>query len=82
MNQKELKRKNELIKNFGKHIATLRKQHDLTAEQLADKADMERSALARIENGGINPSLFVISKLADALGMSISELMKGFNIKK
>ena len=82
MNEKEIKRRNSIQLKFGRHIANLRKANSLTAEQLADLCDMERSAIARIETGGINPSLFIISKLSDAFKMTISELMEGFNHNK
>lgn len=82
MNEKEIKRRDAIQLKFGKHVANLRKSHKLTAEQLADLADMERSAIARIETGGINPSLFIITKLADAFEISIAELMDGFNHNK
>ncbi|MDP1879980.1 MAG: helix-turn-helix transcriptional regulator [Parachlamydiaceae bacterium] len=81
MNEKEIKRRDNIKRNFGKHVALLRIKYKLTAEELADKTEMERSAISRIEAGGINPSLFIITKLADAFGISVSELMKGFNHK-
>lgn len=81
MSEKENKRRDSIKKNFGKHIASLRKSKGWTAQKLADMLDIERTAMTRIETGGINPSLFVITKLADAFEMTIPELFKGFNHK-
>jgi DNA-binding XRE family transcriptional regulator len=43
----------------------------LTQEQLAHKAGLRQPSLARIENGRVNPSIAMLSKLAKALDMRL-----------
>jgi DNA-binding XRE family transcriptional regulator len=48
----------------------------LTQAQLADKAGVTREYIARLEAGRYDPSLSVIEKLAKALKLKASELLK------
>jgi DNA-binding XRE family transcriptional regulator len=43
----------------------------LTQEQLARQAGVRQPSLARIENGRVNPSIAMLSKLAKALNMRL-----------
>ena len=51
-----------LIK-FGKRIIEIRSQKDITQVQLADKCDMEKPNMARLEAGGTNPTFLTIKKI-------------------
>lgn len=44
--------------------------------QLADASNVRQSTISQIETGRRNPSVRVIAKLADALGVKIDELIK------
>lgn len=48
----------------------------LTVAQLANRADMTRSHLARLEAGEVNPSYETLLRLAHALVLPLSELVK------
>ena len=61
-------------KSFGDRIRELRKEKQLSQEELAFKAGVHRTYLGGIERGERNPSLRNISAIADALGISLSEL--------
>lgn len=67
----------ELVKTFGKRIKKLRKEHKLTQSELAGKAELEKTAIQRIERG-YNSTLKTINKLAKGFEVSLSEL---FNFK-
>ena len=56
---------------FGSNLRELRKEMDLSQTQLAKMANVERSNIARIENGKFNLSLGVMIKLAVAMGKDI-----------
>ncbi len=43
----------------------------LTQAELAQKAGLKQPSLARVENGHVNPSLAMLSKLARALNMRL-----------
>lgn len=65
-----------LQQNFGRAIQQLRKEQNLSQEQLALKADIDRRYMSDIENGKRNISLDILERLAAALTISVSELMK------
>lgn len=59
---------------FGQNIKQFRKQRNLTQKQLADQIEISRSYLSDIENGNKNPSIKTVKKLADSLGLSVTDL--------
>lgn len=65
----------EPVARLASRLRGLRKEQALTLEDLAERSDVSRSALSKIERGEINPTLVVISKIADALGISVSRLI-------
>jgi transcriptional regulator with XRE-family HTH domain len=80
MNHKQADRKEriELQKRFGLHLKMLRKSKGISPAELTRRTFMERSNIARLENGRINPSLFILKKISEALGIELEELLKGF----
>lgn len=67
--------KNALRKSFGLKIRELRMASGVSQETFADQCGFARSYMSRIERGGANPSLDAIGVLADALGVTIGELL-------
>ena len=63
-------------KQLGMRIRFLRKQRNLSIEDLALEAGVNKNYLSDLERGMRNPSLKVLSKIATALKISISELTK------
>jgi putative transcriptional regulator len=59
--------KTEFQLKFGRHIAMLRKEKNLSQVALADILDKEKQNINRIENGGTNPTAWLIYQLAEAL---------------
>jgi XRE family transcriptional regulator, regulator of sulfur utilization len=57
-------------------IKTLRYKHGLSSEDLARRSNLTRATIAKIENGGGNPTLSTIEALADAFDISSSELVR------
>lgn len=64
-----------LRKQFGDRVRELRKAGGFTQEEFADLCGYARTYLSRIETGGANVSLDAIGVLAEALGISPSELL-------
>lgn len=64
----------EFITAFGKQVQNIRKQKNITQEQLADYANLDLTQVGRIERGVTNTSISVVNKLAKALGVTPSEL--------
>ena len=61
---------------FGARIKELRAQREITQEELAERVGIFRTYMSRIETGLGNPTLTVIHALADALGVSVTELFE------
>jgi len=61
---------------FGLAIKYLRLRQELTQEELAHRAVLHRTYLTDIERGTRNPSIEVIEKLANGLGISLTELFR------
>ena len=65
----------DIEKRFGKRVRELRLAKGLSQEELSDRANMHRTYLGGIERGERNPALKNISAIAEALGVSLSELL-------
>lgn len=64
----------ELVE-LGKHIKLLRTELGLSQEELAAKADLERSYIGGIERGENNVSVIKLKHIAQALNTSVAELI-------
>lgn len=61
--------------NLGLKIKKLRKKQGLSQDELARKADIPYTTLTKIEIGVIkNPSFDSVSKIAEALGITLDDL--------
>ncbi len=63
-----------VLKKFGDKIRQLRKERNLSQEELADRAELHRTYIGMIERAEKNITLINIEKLAKALDVEISEL--------
>jgi transcriptional regulator with XRE-family HTH domain len=60
---------------FGKNVRKYRQQRKLTQEQLAFEAEIDLTYMGGIERGKRNPSLLVMVRIADALGVQLLKLL-------
>ncbi len=65
------------LEKFGKQVRQLRKGLGLSQEDLAELTDLHRTYIGGIERGERNVALINIVRLAKALNVSPSELLKG-----
>ena len=61
----------------GKFIATLRKEKELTQEQLGEKLGVTNKTISRWENGNYMPDIEMLSLLSKEFDVSINELISG-----
>ncbi len=66
----------DIKKEFGLKIKTIRLEKNISQEQLANSAEIDRTYISDIEKGERNVSLLIIQKLAKALDKEIFELFK------
>jgi transcriptional regulator with XRE-family HTH domain len=59
----------------AKNVRKLRQQRKLTQEQLAFAAAIDLTYLGGIERGRRNPSLMVMARIAEALGVALPRLL-------
>lgn len=65
------------IPTISKNIKKLRKAKDLSQDKLSRLADISHATIIKIESGGIqSPTIDTVKKIADALGVSLDDLMK------
>lgn len=69
-------------KKFGQFIAALRKENNMTQAELAKKLQVTDKAVSRWERGLGFPDINSIEPLADALEVSILEIMRSEKIKE
>lgn len=62
---------------FGDRIRRLRKKRGVTQVELADLVGVGRSYLSQVEHGKRDPGLRLIKALADGLGTTASDLLRG-----
>ena len=68
--------KSEILIFFGKRVREVRMQKGLSQEQLASLADVHRTYIGMIERAEKNITLINIEKIANALEISINQLIK------
>lgn len=60
-----------LVEQLGEIIKVRRKELKITQPHLAELAEISTNTLYKLERGQGNPSLDVLGKLAEVLGMEI-----------
>ena len=63
-------------KKLGENLRKLRLKKNMSQVDLATALNVDRAYISNIENGRMNPTLSNLEKIAVALGISSSELLK------
>lgn len=63
-------------KNLAANVRAARKAMNISQEELAFRAGIDRTYASQIERAIANPSLGIISALGDVLGQSSDELLR------
>ena len=64
-----------LINQLGKRISFFRKEKGLTQAHLSDLAEMEESAVRRIELGKTNPTFKTLLRISKGLEIPLKQLV-------
>jgi transcriptional regulator with XRE-family HTH domain len=70
-------RESDILKRFGQRVRALREAQGFSQESFAIHCGLDRTYVGGIERGERNLALRNIEVIAKALGIPISELMKG-----
>jgi transcriptional regulator with XRE-family HTH domain len=67
---------NDVRARFGAALREIRTRQQLTQEQLAERSGLSYKFIGEVERGRGNPTLDTIARLADALGVNITDLLQ------
>lgn len=70
--------KKKFAKEIGAYLRKVREKNNISQENLSLKAGYYRTYVGKIEQGLYSPSLHIIWRLSDALGMDLTEFFKNF----
>lgn len=68
---------NDIKRQFGERVRKLRKKRNWKLVELSVETGLGRVFLSNLENGKHEPKLGTIKKLANAFGLTISQLTRG-----
>jgi transcriptional regulator with XRE-family HTH domain len=68
-------RQNPALIALGEAIRRIRQEQEMSQEKLALLAEVDRSYVGRVERGDNNVAVLTLKRLADALGVTMTELM-------
>jgi transcriptional regulator with XRE-family HTH domain len=68
-------KKDDLLVLFGDQLKNFRKERGISQEDLAFRAELDRTYISGLECGKRNPTLKILVKLAVSLNMKPSELL-------
>lgn len=66
----------DVRKRVGNNVRRLREKQGVSQEELAARAELHRTYISGVERGVRNPTIVVLEKVADALGVELSTLTK------
>ena len=67
---------NDESKKLGANLKRIRLEKGMSQADLCRELDVDKGYISNIESGKQNPTLATISRVANALGVSVDELLK------
>ena len=67
----------DILESFGTRVRDLRKKKGWSQEEFAHECGLDRTYMGGIERGERNVALRNIERIAQTLGISLSQLLKG-----
>ena len=65
----------DICEKFGKRVKKARNDMGVSQEELAHRADSNRTYISDVERGTRNPSIEVVERIAKALNVTIGSLL-------
>ena len=67
----------DILQKFGKRVRELRAAAEYSQEAFAEECDLDRTYMGGIERGERNLGLRNVERIAEAIGITLAELMEG-----
>ncbi len=67
----------QYLKQVGANIRRIRQEFDISQEELAARAGLDRTYVGAVERGERNISLLNLDKIGKALGFTVYEIVSG-----
>lgn len=71
MDEKEKK----LRKKIADNLRVLRAKKRISQDTLSERADLSQAYIYKLENEHANPSIYVISRIAEALDVTVNDIV-------
>lgn len=65
----------DIARSLGRRLKTLRISKGMTAEKVAWEADITPAYMSMVEKGKNIPSIVVLARIANALGVKVADLL-------
>jgi transcriptional regulator with XRE-family HTH domain len=66
----------KFLSNLGARIKDIRRNKNITQNDLAIKCEFEKASMSRIESGKTNVTVLTLRKISQALEVEISEFFR------
>lgn len=66
---------NELKQNVARNITALRKKHNMTQADLAERLNYSDKSISKWERGDGLPDIFVLTRIAELFGVTLNDLV-------
>ena len=67
---------------FGQFLAEIRKEKQMTQKELAEKLFVSDKTVSKWERGNSMPNVTLLIPIADVLGITVTELLKGEKLRE
>jgi transcriptional regulator with XRE-family HTH domain len=68
------------LEGFGANVRRVRRARNASQEALSDYTGLHRTEIGKVELGVVEPRLTTVVILADALGVTLDELVSGLGV--
>ena len=66
---------NELNKNIADNIRQIRAKNRISQDELYELSGISQQYICKIENEKVNPSIYILYKIANSLKVTINDLV-------
>ena len=67
----------DIRQQVGRNLKRIRKEKGMSQEELAFESGLHRTYISGIERGARNPTVLILARLAETLGVPMEQLVAG-----